>query len=302
VLFPEVGCTNTQPWTPGRSSECLLQQVKVEIYLIAKGRYNDNHLGTSFYHTIPTPYPTQDAFYSVPNPGHHFTIMPSTISPSTIDNRPAAMRGTKTSASPSTPNHAYASNLDPFRWRILVIPAFFTFAYAINFLLGAYHVGDPFVIQRVRHTIFGALHVAGGAMAMVTGPFQFFEGFRKRKPWIHRWLGRVYVAGVVLGATSGIPVFLRAGCYPAGRLGFLLLDLLWLATVLQGLSSIWHRDISSHRKWMSRNFALTYAAVMLRWQLPLLLFWDTDLKLAVTIVGFTSWIPNLLAMEFCLSP
>lgn len=49
---------------------------------------------------------------------------------------------------------------------------------------------------------------------------------------------------------------------------------------------------------MARNFSLTYAAVMLRWQLPLFVSFGMEIEPALTLTGFTSWIPNMIFAEW----
>ena len=58
------------------------------------------------------------------------------------------------------------------------------------------------------------------------------------------------------------------------------------------------RDVEAHRRWMIRNYALTYAAVTLRIQMPLLIvFGGLSGTAALNIVGWTCWVPNLIIAE-----
>ena len=56
-----------------------------------------------------------------------------------------------------------------------------------------------------------------------------------------------------------------------GFFGFGTLAVLWLATGWLAYRAIRRRDVASHRAWMMRNFALTYAAVTLRLWLGVLI-------------------------------
>ena len=47
-------------------------------------------------------------------------------------------------------------------------------------------------------------HGLGGALALILGPMQFSTRLRQQYPKFHRILGRVYVAGVSVGAPLGI--------------------------------------------------------------------------------------------------
>ncbi|KAL2818439.1 hypothetical protein BDW59DRAFT_165512 [Aspergillus cavernicola] len=120
-------------------------------------------------------------------------------------------------------------------------------------------------------SISGWPHIIGGGMTMLLGPIQFIDRLRWQWPWIHRWIGRAYVAAIFAGGLGGLQVSLQSMAYPIGDYGLAVLAIIWLATIIMGVFAIWNGDISGHRDWMTRNFSLTYAAVILRWQLPLLI-------------------------------
>jgi uncharacterized membrane protein len=201
------------------------------------------------------------------------------------------------------PDGTYDKNMSKagtshFKWRLLSIPAFLTAAYAFNFLLGIYPIGDMITIDRIRSTLFGMGHVLGGLIAIVLGPFQFIPALRSRKPRVHVWVGRVYVGGVMLGGISAFRVSFTSMCRPLGQYGFALLASAWLITAAKGMSEIWAGRVTLHRQWMTRNFALTYAAVMLRWQLILYVALGMDIEPALSLTGYTCWIPNLIFIEW----
>ena len=37
------------------------------------------------------------------------------------------------------------------------------------------------------------LHITAGTIAILTGPWQFWTGFRKRHARLHRWMGRIFL-------------------------------------------------------------------------------------------------------------
>jgi hypothetical protein len=140
------------------------------------------------------------------------------------------------------------------------------------------------------------LHIVGGVLALALGPFQFLKPLQTRWPQVHRWLGRFYLLGILLGGTAGLYIAFYAYAGVAASLGFAALAVLWLATGFMGYQTIRARDFAAHRDWMIRNFALTFAAVTLRLWLPVLtiLFGDTT---GYEIVAWLCWIPNLLVAE-----
>ncbi|KAI1496480.1 hypothetical protein F5X99DRAFT_400315 [Biscogniauxia marginata] len=183
---------------------------------------------------------------------------------------------------------------------LMAIPCFLIFAYAINFLLNLFPLVPPAIIERVLSSTPGVLHVLGGLIAIVLGPFQFLDSLRKRIPWLHRWLGRVYVGAVFVSGVCGFYISFFAGCYLIGKFGFAALGMLWLRSLEKAVRSIREGDTAAHKRWMIRDFALTYAAVMLRWQFPVLRYLEMAPRTAYTVVAFTCWVPQVLAVELWL--
>lgn len=44
------------------------------------------------------------------------------------------------------------------------------------------------------------MHMTGGMVALLTGPWQFWTGFRMRYATLHRWTGRIFLGGVAIGS------------------------------------------------------------------------------------------------------
>lgn len=152
-------------------------------------------------------------------------------------------------------------------------------------------------------------HVIGGGIALVLGPVQFWRGFRTRHPLAHRWIGRTYLTAVGVAAIAGLALAPVNQAGLVGLFGFGALGVLWLVTGWRAYRAIRSGDVASHRAWMMRNFALTYAAVTLRVWLPLLIFaqvpfagqagFDADAAFAnaYAVVPFLAWLPNLVVAE-----
>ncbi len=61
------------------------------------------------------------------------------------------------------------------------------------------------------------------------------------------------------------------------------------------------RDIPAHRNWMIRNFALSVAAVTLRFYLPLMIFMlHWSFRPSYITVAWLCWVPNLLVAEWLI--
>jgi uncharacterized membrane protein len=142
-------------------------------------------------------------------------------------------------------------------------------------------------------------HAFASVFALGLGPFQFWTRLRTARPTLHRWSGRLYLGlGVLVGGLAGLSLAFHAFGGPVARAGFACLALAWLYTGLRAWLAIRARDIASHRRWMVRNFALTFAAVTLRIWIPLSVVGGVPFESAYPIIAWLCWVPNLLVAEF----
>jgi len=103
--------------------------------------------------------------------------------------------------------------------------------------------------------------------------------------------------GVLVGGLGGLYMaFLAYGGLPA-RLGFGMLAIVWLLSGLMAYQYIRHKEIQSHRQWMVRNYALTFAAVTLRLWLIVFQVAGVEFVEAYITVAWLSWVPNLIVAE-----
>lgn len=153
----------------------------------------------------------------------------------------------------------------------------------------------------IANTTAIVAHIVGGMVALLLGPIQFVPAVRRRWPRVHRWLGRGYLAGIGLGGVAGLWMAHLAYGGPVAQLGFAALALAWLTTSFQALARIRAGDVAAHRAWMVRSFALTFAAVMLRLELPLLAAAGLSFEVAYATVAWSCWLPSLLVVELVLA-
>lgn len=175
--------------------------------------------------------------------------------------------------------------------------------FSYRYLLGPNHGGGLVPEQIAANAFFRPflfLHVAGAATALLVGPWQFVAAIRARRPALHRWLGRIYAVGCLVGGASGLPIAVGSSAGPVASVGFALLSLGWLVTTGLGWRAAWQRDFAAHRAWMIRSFALTLAAVTLRLYLPLVPLLPIDFLDGYRAISFLCWIPNLLVAELWL--
>lgn len=165
-----------------------------------------------------------------------------------------------------------------------------------------YFLGPPSSGHFREHFPLLETHVIGGVIALLTGPWQFSVRLRQRSLKLHRWLGRIYLSAVAVGSTAGLVLAIFSmGGLPA-HLGFGTLAVLWFATGLIAFRLARRGYIQAHRQWTIRNYSLTFAAVTLRNELPLLIFglhWS--FVSAYTAVSWLCWVPNLIFAEWLIS-
>jgi uncharacterized membrane protein len=149
------------------------------------------------------------------------------------------------------------------------------------------------------HRVALYVHVFASTVALTLGPFQFVTRWRAARPAWHRASGRLYLGlGVALGGSAGLVLAARAFGGPVAQTGFAGLALAWLGTGLLAWRAIRRGDTVEHRRWMLRNFALTFAAVTLRLWLPVLGLAGLSFEAAYPVVAWLSWVPNLMAVEW----
>lgn len=153
----------------------------------------------------------------------------------------------------------------------------------------------------MAHTTMIVLHVAGAMLAIIIGPFQFLEGMRKgRLLKVHRWLGRTYLIGVLVGGLAGLYMATLSYGGMISHLGFASLAILWLFSGFMAYKHIRNKNLELHREWMTRNYALTFAGVTLRLWLPIFGGFGIEFLTGYLIVSWLCWIPNLFVAQWII--
>lgn len=144
------------------------------------------------------------------------------------------------------------------------------------------------------------IHVAGAVVALVLGSWQFLPALRRGAVRPHRWIGRVYVLGCLVGGMAGLILAPGSSAGPIASTGFGSLAVIWIAVNLLGWRAALQGRFVEHRRWMIRSWALTLAAVTLRLYLPLVLILDLPFLPWYRAISFMAWVPNLIAAELWL--
>jgi uncharacterized membrane protein len=139
---------------------------------------------------------------------------------------------------------------------------------------------------------FIVAHVAGGMVALLIGPFQFFPVIRKKYARLHRTIGRVYLISVLISVCSAtyLAVFdnllrKKEFMFGAGTLG---MALAWFITGGMAFWAIKKRNFSQHQEWMVRSYVLTANFIIFRLIFYGLLGLD-NFPFKEDVGGFTAW-------------
>jgi uncharacterized membrane protein YozB (DUF420 family) len=185
-------------------------------------------------------------------------------------------------------------------WIVLVL-ALGVGLFSYRYLLPVAPVGAPGPLANA-FTRYGVLAVHAGfaATALVIGPLQFFAAIRTRHPRWHRRIGTAYVTCCLVGGVAGFLLALGSTEGPVATAGFGSLALAWMAATGNAWRLARRRDFVSHRRWMIRSYALTFAAVTLRLYLPLIPLTPLGFDWGYRAISFLCWIPNLIVAELWL--
>ncbi len=159
----------------------------------------------------------------------------------------------------------------------------------------------PFLQQRFLTISWAAyLHLGGSGLALAVGAFQHNGRIRARYIDAHRWLGRTYVVGVLLGGSAALALATTSQAGLVTHAGFGLLAVLWLVSTGMAYRYIRSGNQALHRRWMVRSYALTFAAVTLRIYLPLSQVAGIPFDAAYQTISWLCWVPNLIVAEWII--
>jgi len=187
-------------------------------------------------------------------------------------------------------------------WAVMLL-----LAVLVSLMVSRYLTLDPeafFPEQRavyMAHLAFLVTHIVASMLAILIGPFQFLPRIRKgRLLKVHRWLGRTYLLSILFGGLSGLYMAQFAYGGTVSELGFGLLASVWLYTGFMAYKRIRDKDIERHRQWMIRNYALTFAGVMLRVWVPVSMALGIDFTAAYIAIAWLCWVPNLVIAQWMI--
>lgn len=140
------------------------------------------------------------------------------------------------------------------------------------------------------------LHAGAACLAIAAALVSF--GLADRANWrFHRAAGITYMAAVLASAAAGLPLAFTATGGPAAIAAFLLLNVAWVTTTLAAWQAARFRQISRHRLWVGRSFAITLANTTLHILTSTLDAAATDRSTAYVVAAWACWPLNLAVYE-----
>jgi uncharacterized membrane protein len=149
-----------------------------------------------------------------------------------------------------------------------------------------------------------ALHVVGAILFALLGALQFSAGLRRRRPALHRLMGRIaVVAGLVVALTGLWMTLFYPWANNDGEAVYamrLLFGVAMLASIVLGFAAIRRRDIASHQAWMMRGYAIGMGAgTQVFTHLPWFIFASTAPgELPRAVMMGAGWVINLAVVEW----
>ena len=144
------------------------------------------------------------------------------------------------------------------------------------------------------------LHIAGGMVALLTGPVQLWLGLADRGMAWHRRMGVLYMAAVGLGAIAGFYLSVTTTFGAAFGAGLFGLALAWVTTTGMAFLAIRRLLVEQHKEWMIRSYVLTFGFVMFRVVQPALASAGFGIGDQLTIAAWGCWTIPLLVTELVL--
>ncbi len=191
------------------------------------------------------------------------------------------------------------TTLQTLPWVIATALALAIGLYALRFVQADASLLPPGLRANFQaHPIAFTAHTTAGALALLAAPWQLLSGLRSRRPRVHRWTGRLYVAACLIGGVAGLRIAFGTAYGPVAVAGFAGLALAWLATTTVGFAAAREGDYERHRAWMLRSVALTFAAVTIRLQLAGIVAFQLDFATGYAAASWLCWLPNLVLAEW----
>jgi len=182
-------------------------------------------------------------------------------------------------------------------WVSLGVTVLFVFITSEVLLITDYPMYHAYRLQVIADRNLLIPHTLSGIIALLAGPFQFSTRFRQRHLQFHRILGRLYVVSVFVGSFTGIALAWGRPGLP----GTSMQAAAWVVCTTAAFITARNRQITVHRQWMARSYAVTFTFISSRVLNLVPAYWSHlgDVLSAVGVIAFT--LASLLIVDLGLN-
>ena len=170
-------------------------------------------------------------------------------------------------------------------------------ALILFFALVAFFLGPNLVEERNENAAWYFLHIAGGSLVLLLGPFQFIAPLRNRFRRYHRIAGYTYIAGSTM-AVSGFIGLPKEELFLTSQLVALTL---WVVCLLLAIRAIRAGKLLSHQHNMARGFVLACyfltSRIVDRYAMGLLVPLAGNERIRLAHSDWLAWLIPLLVVE-----
>jgi uncharacterized membrane protein len=192
---------------------------------------------------------------------------------------------------------------------VVVVAAFLAFSLP-PYVSGGTRVPATFAL----HYPLLVCHVMLGAVAMVCAVGQMSPWLRRRRPGLHRRVGRVYVCVAIPAALSALVIGAMTPFGPVLAVSNVVLATLWLWLTIAGWRAGRQRRFAAHRRHMLRSGVLALSTITNRIWTPILfialeplrdgVFGGDDERYLWLVAGLGAWLGwtvPMLALQWWLT-
>jgi uncharacterized membrane protein len=148
-----------------------------------------------------------------------------------------------------------------------------------------------------------SVHIGSAVLYAILGAFQFSAGIRRRHPGWHRAAGRLLVLlglAVALSALWLNQFHVRPESNELLYLFRLFFASAMLASIVVGFTAIRRRDVTRHRAWMTRAYAIALAAGTQAFTLGIGATVFGTGELSTALLSGAGWLLNLTVAEWAI--
>jgi uncharacterized membrane protein len=161
---------------------------------------------------------------------------------------------------------------------------------------------DSYEYRYVTHPVLAYLHILPGIAYLLGAPLQLSRRFRERHFTVHRRLGRVLVPAGIL---AGIFAIAFGAFYSFGgwrqAVAAVVFGTYFVTALVLAFRAIRRGDVTRHRRWMIRAFAVGLAVGTIRIWIGLFTVFGMSLQMSFAAAFWVSLPLHALAAEIYLS-